>query len=174
MSAAPVEAQDSAAAMTIVRTRGGLGLHLPDCPHVHDCVVHDATSEELESVPLCGWSQAELDGVGRRYFATVEAAMRHFGSHAGTERRIRQHLRDVLYDQIWVPYSGSYIALGLGGAGVAWVGKSYVSFRDGRLETLPGYGSRGGGGTPAHQRYGDTCASCGLGMPLVGGCDFCS
>jgi hypothetical protein len=174
VSALSVEPQDPSAAMTIVRTAGGLGLHLPDCPHVHNCVVHDATAEELESVPVCGWSQAELDGVGRRYFPSLEAAMRYFGSHAGTERRIRHHLRDVLFDQIWVPYSGSYIAFGLGGAGVAWVGKSYVAFRDGRLETLPGYAPGGGGGTPAQQRHGETCTSCGLAMPLVGGCDFCS
>ena len=139
MSAAPSEPDATGPGVTLVRTAGGAGLHLPECPHVLGSDVHVATPGELAGVPVCGWSQAEVDGVGRRYFVSLEAAMRSFGSHAGTEHLIRAELRDVLYDEIWVPHSGSYIALGLGGFAVAWVGKTYVQLHLGRFRTLPGY-----------------------------------
>jgi hypothetical protein len=133
--------------------------------------VHVAIPEELDCLPVCGWSQAEVDGVGRRYFATLSDAMRCFGTHVGTEHAIRESVADVLHDQIWVPNSGSYIALGLNGVVTACIGKSYVQLPDGRLLALPGYAPGAGGGALAEMRYGALCPRCRLSLPLTGRCD---
>lgn len=160
-------------APVIVRTHRGQGLHLPQCPHVRGCEVHVAFKEELEAIPVCDWSQAELDGVGRRYFASLEEAMRYFGTHAGTERLIRRHVAQLLFDQIWVPHSRGYIAFGLNGVGVAWVGKTCVEFFGGRLEALPGYSPGGARRWPDEKRYGRSCPTCWQSLPLTGVCDGC-
>ncbi|HET6561562.1 MAG TPA: hypothetical protein VFG72_06780 [Marmoricola sp.] len=52
---------------------------------------------------------------------------------------IRQTLESVSHDQVWAPNSRSYIALGADGAGVAWVGKTYVVPPRDTLVALPGY-----------------------------------
>jgi hypothetical protein len=157
----------------LVRTASGRGLHLADCPHVRGCAVHVAVPEELDYLPVCGWSQAELDGVGRRYFATLSDAMRCFGTHVGTERAIRESVAAVLHDQIWVPNSGAYIALGLNGVVTGCIGKSYVQLHGGRLLTLSDYASGSGGGVSAEPRYGAVCPRCRLSLPLTGRCDEC-
>lgn len=157
----------------LFRTASGRGLHLADCPHVRGCAVHVAVREELDCLPVCGWSQSELDGVGRRYFATLDDAMRCFGTHVGTERSIRDSVATVLHDQIWVPNSAAYIALGLNGVVTASIGKSYVQLHDGRLVALSDYTSGSGGGVPSEARYGAPCPGCRLSLPLTGRCDEC-
>lgn len=150
----------------------GAMLHIASCPHVGS-VLREATKEERLSMEVCSWCRAELDGVGRTYCATLEAAMRIFGTHAGTERQIREALRFVAHDQIWLPHSRSYVALGLEGRAVAWFGKTYVApDRDTFIE-LPDYAAGSGGGSPRHDQLGDTCPVHHIATALTGACDLC-
>ena len=173
MTASPIDRSPVDHEPELVRTENGEGLHLPHCPHVLRCDVHAATEQERAEVRICQWSRAELDGYGRRPFKSLDDAMRYFGTHAGDERLVRAQVRDLLYDEIWVPNSGSYIAFGLNGLAIAWVHKGYIEFRDGRMVTLPSYAPGGGGGTTQEPRFGDLCRTGMHQMPLTGICDFC-
>ena len=157
----------------LVRTVGGQRLHIPVCPHLLRVPVVAATCEDLETMSVCHWCRQELDGVGRTYFDTLDDAMRFFGTHAGTEKAIRDAVRFVKHDQIWVPHSKSYIALGLDGAGVAWIGKTYVE-TEGLFVELPDYRPGSGGGAARSVFPTPLCPTCFLELPVTGICDDCS
>ena len=145
-------------AQPLLRTVGGARLHIAPCPHILGADVSVATAADRLAMTVCSWCQKELDGVGRRYFQTRDDAMRFFGTHVGTEGLVREALRFVDHDEVWVPNSGSYIALGREGAGVAWVGKTYVVARRGAFVELPGNEPGAGGGGSAHEeRRAGTC-----------------
>ena len=154
----------------LVSTVGGQKLHLPECPHLLRVPVVAAAPEDLATLAVCHWCRQELDGVGRTYFDTLEEAMRFFGTHAGTETAIRDAVRFIQRDQIWVPYSKAYIALGREGAGVAWIGKTYVATRDLFVE-LPDYRPGGGGGAARPVPEPSFCEVCFLQLPVAGTCD---
>jgi hypothetical protein len=111
--------------------------------------------------------------VGRTYFTTLDEAMRFFGTHSGTERMIKESLRFVDFDAIWVPNSASYVALGREGVGVAWFGKTYVMPTREAFVELPGYAAGGGGGTAQDGRVLPVCPGCHLQLPATGSCDDC-
>lgn len=151
----------------------GRRLHVPGCPHVESTLRH-ATPDELEQLAVCEWCRAELDGVGRTYYASLDEAMRALGCWEGTQALIRAALRFVRHDQIWLPHSVSYIALGLDGRGVAWVGKGYVAVKaTGAYVELPGHREGRGGGAPRAERYGEVCERHRLARSLTGSCDLC-
>jgi hypothetical protein len=158
---------------TLVRTETGAKLHIAVCPHLGPDF-REATSSERLAMAVCTWCRAELDGVGRTYCDGLEEAMRVFGTHAGTERAIKEALRFVDHDQIWVPNSRSYVALGRGGRGVAWFGKTYVVPAVGEFLALPDYHAGSGGGSRPEQLTGAPCPSCYLVLPLTGVCDDCA
>ena len=153
--------QDGLAGHDLLRTETGQRLHIGPCPHLLGHEPREATAAERATMQLCHWCDKEVSGHGRTYVDNLEQAMRVFGSHVDTTGLIRQHLRGVVWDQIWIPNSRSYIALGLGGRGVAWVGMGYVVPRRGEFVTLPGFvGAGGGGGKPAEKAWGETCLGC--------------
>ena len=156
----------------LFRTAGGARLHIPGCYHVHGVEVVAATDQDRAAMEVCSVCQDELDGYGRKYHADLDAALRHFGAHAGTWAEIKRRLAPVAWDTVWTPYSLSYIAVGLDGRGVAWVGKTYVYAED-RFVELPGYRPGGGGGVPVEQWVGDVCPTCRIALPLSGTCDEC-
>ena len=82
-------------------------------------------------------------------------------------------MRFVTYDQIWVPNSRSYVALGHYGRGVAWFGKTYVVPAVGEFLELPDYSAGRGGGVPAHDQVGETCSVHFVTRSLTGVCDLC-
>ncbi len=156
----------------LYRTEGGGRLHIPGCPHVGGAL-READAAERLAMPVCSWCRAEIDGVGRTYYDSLDDAMRAFGCHVGTQEPIRAALRFVTYDQIWLPYSRSYIALGHQGRAVAWVGKTYVMPGPDVFLELPGYREAAGGGTAASDRVGDTCPTHHMTMSVTGVCESC-
>ena len=166
--------QDGLAGHDLLRTEGGDRLHIAPCPHLLGHTPREATREESATMQLCFWCEKEVSGHGRTYVDSLDQAMRMFGSHVDTTRLIRRHLRDVEWDQIWIPNSRSYIALGLAGRGVAWVGKGYVMPSRDAFVPLPGFvASGGGGGTPSQESWGEVCPVCWMQKSVTGecGCD---
>lgn len=158
--------------VVLYRTETGARLHIAACPHVGG-VLREADAAERLAMTVCSWCQAEIDGVGRTYFDSLDDAMRAFGCHVGTHELIRDALRFVTYDQVWLPYSRSYIALGHEGRGVAWAGKTYVVPSVGTFVELPGYEEAYGGGTPGLERVGELCPTHFLTMSVTGVCELC-
>lgn len=151
-------------AFVLVRTSTGERLHLERCYHLGDAPVVPASITDRESMPVCDVCQADLDGHGRTYVATLEEAFRKFGTFAQTVKAIRSEVAGVEYDQIWLPYSNSYIALGKNGAAVAWIGKTYIDRPGGGRIELPGYRVGGGGGGTKVERSVEI-HRCGLAVP---------
>ena len=157
----------------LFRTTTGQRLHIPGCPHVGSAL-QPATAVDRLAVAVCAWCKAEIAGQGRTYYATLEDALRALGCHEGTHRLIRDALRFVRYDQVWLPHSESYVALGLDGPGVAWVGKGYVFVKaTGAFVELPGYRASRGGGSPLDVRWGATCDRHFVARSLTGACNLC-
>lgn len=156
----------------LLRTGGGLRLHIAPCPHLLRHTTRVATAAERLSIPLCHWCAKEVAGHGRTYVDSLEAAMRLFGSHVETLRLIREHLSGVQWDQIWIPNSRSYIALGRSGRGVAWVGKGYVVPTRGAFVSLPGFLGHGRGGAAGGEKtWGEQCGRCFMQRSVSGVCD---
>ena len=174
MTAQPVNPTPEPTQEPLYRTATGERLHIGACPHILGVDVEPATPADLLAMSVCHWCRQELDGVGRTYFDTLEDAMRVFGTRAGTEGLVRDALRFVDWDQIWVPYSHSYIALGREGQGVAWVGKTYVVPHAGAFIELPGYAPGSGGGSGRDDQVGKLCPVHFITMSLTGVCDLCA
>jgi hypothetical protein len=160
-------------AVQLFRTATGQRLHVPGCPHVGSAL-QPATAADVSTLAVCSWCQAEIDGQGRTYYNTLEEAMRALGCHEGTHRLIREALRSVRYDDVWLPHSESYVALGLGGPGVAWIGKGYVFVKaTGVYTELPGHRPSRGGGAARNERVGEICPTHFVARGLNGACDLC-
>lgn len=73
----------------------------------------------------------------------------------------RENLKFVTCDEIWLPHSKSYVALGLDGRAVASFGKTYVWVGGNRID-LPGYVAGRHAGRGDQPAYGETCPRCFL------------
>ncbi|MET3962820.1 hypothetical protein ABIE44_002754 [Marmoricola sp. OAE513] len=154
------------------RTATSTRRHLVTCPHLVNRTWHVCDQVELAAYEICDWSQDQIDGVGRSHPATMEDAIRELGLPSGNEPIVRDLLKFVTFDEIWLPYSRSYVALGLGGRAVAAFGKSYV-WVGGRKTELPNYSETSHAGGKA-VTYGETCPVHFIAMPKTGVCDGCS
>ena len=152
-------------------TATGSRKHLAQCPHL----VGASTVRPLaagEVLALCDWCSKELNGFGRTPFDDLDAALAAFKAPLENRRLIKEALRDVAHDAIWMPYSGSYVALGLGGRGVAWTGKTYVVPAPGTSIELPGFvGSTHDGHSSREERWGATCPHCRQARSVTGACE---
>lgn len=157
----------------LFRTAGGQRLHIEPCPHIHGAQVFAATAEDRMRLEICAWSQAELAGFGRQYHDTLRDAMRVFKTYVGTEALIEKAVAGIEYDKVFTVNSGSYIALGHDGLGVAWIGKTWVVLRGGQLIQLPGYAPHAGGGSEKDVKYGALCPVHFEVMSLTGQCSSC-
>lgn len=148
-------------------------VHLVECPHLVQKQWHPATEQDLATLPVCSWSRDQLVGHGRSHPLTLEEAIREHGTPEAAVRPIKEALRFVTFDEIWLPYSRSYVALGLDGRAVASFGKSYVQVGDQRVDLPDHVAARRAGHTTAPAR-GELCPRCFIQMPLTGICDDCA
>lgn len=160
-------------ALVFGRTATATRVHLSGCVHLVGKDWHAADQAEIDGYPLCQWSRDQLEGVGRIHPDTFEDAIRVHATPAAAVRLIKEHLKFVTYDEIWLPYSKSYVALGLEGRAVASFGKSYVEVGERRVD-LPGYVAGRASGSSHQPTYGETCPRCFMQMPLTGTCDNCN
>lgn len=155
-----------------LRTENGTRLHIAPCPFLGPSA-REAGSSERIAMSVCSWCQAEIDGAGRTYFDDLEDAMRFFGTHLGSDHLVREALRSVTFDQVWVPHSKSYIALGHEGTAVSWIGKTYVVPGPGLFVELPDYAPHHGGGAERDERFGERCERHFIARGLNGSCELC-
>lgn len=166
-AAVPLEALVLARTDTLTRA-----VHLAECPHLVDRSWHLADQGEIDAHRLCQWSQDQLSGHGRLHPDTLDDAMRLQGTPAEAKRLIKEALTFVTFDEIWLPYSKSYVALGLDGRAVAAFGKSYVWVGGSRVD-LPGYVAGRHAGRSTQPSYGETCTRHHIAKSLSGVCDLC-
>lgn len=147
--------------------------HLAQCPHLLDKVVLEVPVSDER--PVCDGCQKEIAGHGRTYFDDLDAALDVYRAPVENRHLIKQHLADVVFDQIWMPYSDSYVALGRQGRGVAWTGKNYVEPVPGTRVLLPGYaGAQHGAGQPnPNAAWGPICPETFIAHPVNGACPDC-
>lgn len=154
----------------LYRTETGGRRHIRACPHLVGKDVVEATDEVGEICAIC---QRELRGEGRRYFASLQAALPEFGAARSNWPLINEYLAGVQHDDVWIVNSGSYIALGRGGRAVAWAGKTYVNPSAEELVELPDYRAGGGGGALVNEIWGDTCDKHFVARARNGSCERC-
>ena len=153
-------------------TADGGRKHLLQCPHLLDKDVIEVP--DGDDRPVCDGCQKELAGLGRTYYDDLDAALDAYRAPVENRLLIKQHLAGVAFDQIWMPYSESYIALGRNGRGVAWTGKNYVEPVPGTRVLLPGYaGGPHGEGTANRDAWGEICPQTFIAHPLSGVCHDC-
>lgn len=158
----------------LLKTDTGQRLHIAPCPHILGAEVVAATEHDLATGQVCSWCEPEIAGKGRQYFASIEGAMKVFGTFSDTRKPIEQLAGSVEYDEIWTPASQSYVALGFKRQMVAWFGKThFVNIVTGERVELPGYEEGGGGGTTRVQRVAEICSRCSMEMPFSGICEYC-
>lgn len=157
----------------LVRSETGMKLHIAPCPHIGGGI-READASDRETLELCSWCEKEVGGYGRRYYDSIADAMKAFKTYSGTEKLILAEIGEVEHDQIWIPNSGSYVALGHKGQAVAWFGKTWVMpGKEGPYVELPGYAPGGGGGAEQALSYGETCEIHFVAKSLTGVCEAC-
>ncbi len=109
-------------------------LHVRACPQLLglDAPIR-ATLAQVESLGTCAWCAKELSEAGRKYFDSVEQAVRTLDPSDDAVRATEAALGDVDYELVWVPPSYSHIAVGDKEHAVAWIGRGCVMHEDGRL-----------------------------------------
>lgn len=141
----------------LVRVPGGQFAHLRGCPHVVGREVVPVA--EREDVPPCRWTGDELAGQGRIIQKSLDAALERYGVSPLTRPLIRERLKDVQWDTVYLPRSESYIALMKDERPVAWAGKTYVQVGD-QFEPLPDHRAGAGGGLGVSELWGEPCPTC--------------
>lgn len=131
-------------------------------------------SDELARIEVCGWCRDEVEGVGRIYFDSLEAAFEHYKAPLDNRPRYREVAATYPYDKVWIPRSGSYIAIGRGDErALAFFGKGYIETYERGTEELANYGGTGGAGTArsSAERPELVCPVCQHVLPATGVCD---
>lgn len=151
-------------------------VHIRACPHLYaDSKLTEATREQVDQNGLCSHCEKEVAGVGRQYFDTIEAAFEAFGHRSDEAKRlIRDALQGVTWELVWIPSSGSYIALAGDGQVAAWIGKGYVEVKGSPFVELPWFKAHGGGGGMSRdEARGGTCEVHFVERSVSGVCELC-
>jgi hypothetical protein len=172
-------------ALTLARTKGERLYHTAggDRFHISTCIHFEQSSRRVETTgdnvgtrtACVSYCTKELQGQGRQRPASREEAFRQFQLPVEAVPAARAALADVDHDEIWIPHSGSYIALGKDGYAEAWVLKSEVRHRDADTVALPSVDVSPVAATVRRaerpERYCDEHP--GITLPLSGLCEEC-
>jgi hypothetical protein len=153
----------------LYRTETGGRRHIRKCPHLLDKDVVEATDDG----PICSWCDKELRGEGREYFDSLDDALRALGGPQDNWPAIRRELAAIDADEVWIPFSRSYIALGRNKRAVAWAGKNYVEPSAGSYVELPGFRAGAGGGKAVVEVWGERCEKHFIQRSRSGRCERC-
>jgi hypothetical protein len=153
---------------TLYRTAQGQRVHLRGCPHIAGLEVIPVKAGDT-SVPVCRWTRAELDGVGRIPQKTLDGALREFGASPEVRPKLIKLLKGLKWDSVYLPQSRSFVALALENHPVAWAGKTYVQIGE-EFVPLPEYQAGVGGGAFVSELWGEPCPECFMQRSMNGTC----
>lgn len=153
---------------TLYKIADGLRIHLRGCPHIAGLEVEPVAPGDT-SVPVCRWTRAELDGVGRIPQKTIDGALREFGANPEVRPRLIKLLKGLKWDSVYLPQSRSFVALALEGHPVAWAGKTYVQIGE-EFVPLEEYQVGVGGGAFVSELWGEPCPECFMQRSMNGTC----
>lgn len=173
-TATPADGNDDD--VMLYRTATGGRLHIRRCPHVFGADVIPSSDSDRATMPVCLFTQGELNGEGRTSFDTVEDALAFLNAARADRPQLAKLLRQATFDGIHVPFSRSYVAVTANGQGVAWAGKTYVDYIDRPTVLLPSYhAGTGTGSTPAADkgRWGEMCLAHNEQRSVNGACGKC-
>lgn len=158
----------------LFKTATGQRLHIAECPHILGVAASPASFDEMATMDVCTWCDAELSDEGRTYHETVEAALLDMGAARHRVAELTRTLVTASFDTIFVPFSRSYVAVALSGRTVAVAGHTYVGFLDGRRVELEGYVDVDAG-APQGRRdvWGSLCPVSFVAHPVGGDCEWC-
>ncbi|GIG20977.1 hypothetical protein Cch01nite_17010 [Cellulomonas chitinilytica] len=161
----------------LFHTADGTRRHLRFCSHFSDTPADRILEAAVDDGrPLCEWSAAEIAGQGQTRFETLDEALEAYRAPLENRDRMREVAAGFTYDKVWMPNSGSYVAIAVEGQNaLAYFGKTYLWTAAGGTETLTGYVAGAGTG-PASTRTQDerTCPTHHLSIPATGVCDYCA
>lgn len=152
--------------------------------HIYSCMHFELDSQRIETTPdnigdrtICvSYCAKELSGHGRQHPANVDDAFRRFQLPVEAQATARAEAAKVDFDDLWIPYSNSYIAFGRDGYAQAWILKSEFRHKDGRsvpfdlVDVGPVLGS-----SSRPERPAQFCPEHpGIALPLSGKCEECA
>jgi hypothetical protein len=157
-------------------------LHLRSCSHLQDssrALLVEASPQDRIDIPVCSECDAEIHGVGRQRFSSLEEAFEAFPLPLENRARMREIASHLTYNDVWIPNGRSYVAVGIKGqAAAAYFAPGYVDVHvepaGYRREELPTYVA-GGAGVAGRmvRRQAVRCARCNIELPATGRCDEC-
>lgn len=170
-------------APTLYRTQGGELLHLPACLHLID--TDPATLVEVPpgaraDLNTCTSCATELEGNGRRLFASLDEALEALPMPIDNRARCREIAAELTFDTVWIPNVQRYVAIGTGRKVVAYfaTGIAYVQppGEDGWREHFPNYSGPGAGGGAERraERPIELCPVHQIALPASRVCDDCA
>lgn len=158
-------------------------VHTAACPHrsaAAAAALTAASDEQVTTLPVCTSCAAILDGWRRTTYDSLDNALEAYQAPVENRPRLREIAAELAYTSIWIPASGSYIALGGADAAAAYFGKGYADIHlpEGgyrRIE-LPYSGNAGNraGGSAAGRAPAVMCDTCHTQLPATGVCDTCA
>lgn len=162
-------------------------LHTRECPHLAADALGalvPATPEQATTLPVCLSCRAVVDGTRRRTFRSFDEALEAFQAPLENRPLMREIAAGLSFTEIWIPASGSYIAVApaRGITAVAYFNRGFVDVRteDGgyRSVELPVNRLRDGNGSAAAARRMEdpgrgVCPTCFMQLPASGRCDAC-
>lgn len=165
----------------LFRVPEGKMLHARECQHLTEkslAYLEPATEQDLATYPICTSCRDALASGGRKYFESFDAALEALPVPIEHRVRMREIAATLDRSRIWIPASGSYIAVSAG-AGVeasAYFNRTFVdTHKDGGgyvREWMPGASGTSTAASKAEAAR-SVCSSCFMELPANGICDSC-
>ncbi|RHA40746.1 hypothetical protein [Cellulomonas rhizosphaerae] len=170
----------------LYRIPGGAKLHIRGCRHLSGAkpgAATLATRPEINRIPVCSSCQSNLGGEGRTAYAEFDEALEAFHAPVANRPRMREIFASVEHARIWIPYSGTYIAVAPEeGQVAAFFNKGFVDVHAAgggyETETLP-HTTTAPSKTTATKAVAleappQLCPGCWTVLPSSGQCDGCA
>lgn len=174
---------NSARTPELYRTRTGTSLHLFTCAHLRDTPAADrilVDPADTGGAEPCTWTADELNGTGREYFTSSEAALEALPLALENRALARGLIAEHEFEDVWIPNGRQYVAFARRGMpAVIFVNRGFADVRldAGSYERteFPTYGgsASAAGQSPRSGTAPEICPVHHMAIPASGICDDC-
>lgn len=170
----------------LYRIPGGAKLHIRGCRHLSGAkpgAATLATRPEINKIPVCSSCQSNLGGEGRTTYLSFDDALEALHAPVANRPRMREIFASVEHARIWIPYSGTYVAVAPEeGQVAAFFNKGFVDVHSagGGYETEQLPATTTASSKPAATKTvvleapPKLCPGCWTVLPSSGQCDGCA